>query len=109
LFDQNILGALETAEDNNRRHELLTSLKDQVLPNYDDVPAIYGDLIEPLISAVKIARGIPTKPIITPFGELEGKTAADVARLVVEIFDMLRYVDIERTFDALCHAENLTQ
>ena len=37
-----------------------------------------------------------------PFGELEGKTAADVARLVVEIFEMLRYVDIELTFSALC-------
>jgi ppGpp synthetase/RelA/SpoT-type nucleotidyltranferase len=47
LFDQNVLGALETAEDNNERYELLTSLKDQVLPNYDDVPAIYADLIAP--------------------------------------------------------------
>jgi ppGpp synthetase/RelA/SpoT-type nucleotidyltranferase len=102
LFDQNILGALETAEDNNERHELLNSLKEQVLPNYDDVPAIYGDLIEPLISAVESARSTPTKPIETPFGELKGKTAADIARLVIEIFDMLRYVDIERTFDALC-------
>jgi ppGpp synthetase/RelA/SpoT-type nucleotidyltranferase len=102
LFDQNVLGALETAGDNNERYELLTSLKEQVLPNYDDVPAIYGELIEPLISALERARGTPTKPIKTPFGELEGKTAADVARLVVEIFDMLRYVDIERTFDVLC-------
>jgi len=73
-----------------------------VLPNYDDVPAIYGDLIEPLMSVVESARAAPTKPIETPFGELEGKTAADVARLVVEIFDMLRYVDIEQTFNALC-------
>ncbi len=102
IFDQNILGALATAEDNNERHELLTSLKEQVLPNYDDVPAIYGDLIEPLISSVKSARGAPTKPIKTAFGELEGKTAAEIARLVVETFEMLRYVDIERTFDALC-------
>ncbi|MHB8392680.1 MAG: hypothetical protein ACYDBH_24390, partial [Acidobacteriaceae bacterium] len=102
LFDQNVLGMIQTAEDNNERHELLTSLKGQVLPNYDEVPAIYGDLINPLISAVKRATGTPTKPIKTPFGELGGKTAADVARLVVEIFDLLRYVDIERTFDVLC-------
>jgi ppGpp synthetase/RelA/SpoT-type nucleotidyltranferase len=102
LFDQNILGALEAAEDNNERHALLTSLKDQVLPNYDDVPAIYADLVEPLISAVKSARSTPTKPIKTPFGELEGKTPADVAHLVVEILEMLRYVDIARTFEVLC-------
>ena len=102
LFDQDILGALGAAKNNNERHELLTSLKEHVLPNYDDVPAIYGDLIESLISAVRGARETPAKPINTPFGDLEGKTAVDVARLVVEIFEMLRYVDIERTFDALC-------
>jgi ppGpp synthetase/RelA/SpoT-type nucleotidyltranferase len=102
LFDQNVLAALQTAEDNNERYELLTSLKDQVLPNYDDVPAIYPDLITPLTLTVERARRTPTKPINTPFGELAGKTAADVVRVVVEIFEMLRYVDIDRTFNVLC-------
>jgi ppGpp synthetase/RelA/SpoT-type nucleotidyltranferase len=102
LFDQNILGELGAAKDNNERHELLTSLKDQVLPNYDDVPAIYGDLIDPLIATVESARTTPTKPLKTPFGDLPGKKPADITKLVVEIFDMLRYVDTERSFDALC-------
>lgn len=102
LFDQNILGALGTTQDNNERHAILTSLKEQVLPNYDGVQAIYGDLIEPLVSAVKGARSTQTRPIEIAFEELEGKSAADIARLVVEIFDMLRYVDIERTFNILC-------
>lgn len=102
LFDQNVLGAIQTAGDNNERHELLTSLKEQVLPNYDDVPAIYRDLIDPLISAVKNAKGTLTKPIKTPFGELGGRTAADISLLVVEIFDMLRYVDIDTTFGVFC-------
>jgi ppGpp synthetase/RelA/SpoT-type nucleotidyltranferase len=102
LFDRDILNALENAADHNERFELITSLKEHVIPNYDDVPAIFGDLVEPLLSAVKKAKGSPTKPIVTPFGELEGKTAGDIARLVVEIFDMLRYVDIERTFGVLC-------
>ena len=61
-----------------------------------------GLLVEPLLSAVTKAKDSPKKPIATPFGELEGKTPGDVARLVIEIFDMLRYVDIERTFGALC-------
>jgi ppGpp synthetase/RelA/SpoT-type nucleotidyltranferase len=102
LFDRDILNALENAADNNERFELITSLKEHVIPNYDDVPAIFGDLIEPFLFAVKKAKDSPTKPIVTPFGELEGKTAGDVARLVVEIFDRLRYVDIERTFGLLC-------
>ena len=95
-------GRSANAADNNERFELITSLKEHVIPNYDDVPAIFGDLVEPLLSAVKKAKDSPAKPIVTPFGELEGKTAGDVARLVVEIFDMLRYVDIERTFGVLC-------
>jgi hypothetical protein len=44
-------------------------LKEHVIPNYDDVPAIFGDLVEPLLSAVKKAKDPPTKPIVTPFGE----------------------------------------
>jgi ppGpp synthetase/RelA/SpoT-type nucleotidyltranferase len=102
LFDRDILNALENAADNNERFELITSLKEHVIPNYDDWPAIFGDLVKPLLSAVRKAKDSPTKPIVTPFGELEGKTAGDVARLVVEIFDMMRYVDIERTFGLLC-------
>jgi ppGpp synthetase/RelA/SpoT-type nucleotidyltranferase len=102
LFDRNLFDTLDNAADNNERFELITSLKEHVIPNYDDVPAIFGDLVEPLLSAVKKAKDSPAKPIVTPFGELEGKTAGDVARLVVEIFDMLRYVDIERTFGVLC-------
>ena len=102
LFDRDILNALENAADNNERFELITSLKEHVIPNYDDVPAIFGDLIKPVLSAVRKAKDSPTKPIVTPFGELEGKTAGDVARYVVEIFDMMRYVDIERTFGLLC-------
>lgn len=101
LFDQDILGAIQTATDNNERVELLTSLKDQVLPNYDDLPAVYRDLIDPLISVVSHARATAPQPIKTTFGELEGKTAADVAEVVVEIFELLRYVDIDRTFHAL--------
>src|SRR5262249_21173579 len=53
LFDRNILNTLDNASNNNERFELITSLKEHVIPNYDDVPAIFGDLIEPLLFAVK--------------------------------------------------------
>jgi ppGpp synthetase/RelA/SpoT-type nucleotidyltranferase len=102
LFDSDLLKSLESAADNNERFDLITSLKEHVIPNYDDVPAIFGDLIEPLLSAVTKAKDSPVTPRKTPFGELEGKTAADIARLVVDLLEMLRYLDIERVFGALC-------
>lgn len=71
-------------------------------PNYDDIHAIYGDLRDPLVEAVKAARATPTEPIRTPFGELRGWTAADVTNIVVDIFSTLRYANIEHTFSALC-------
>jgi ppGpp synthetase/RelA/SpoT-type nucleotidyltranferase len=102
LFDRDAVQSIQAAKNNNERHELLSSLKEYVLPNYDDIPAIYGDLRGPLVEAAKASRGSLVEPIKTPFGDLEGKTAADVTNIVVDIFDTLRYVDIERTFSALC-------
>ncbi len=101
LFDRDAIRSLEAAKNNNKRHELLSSLKEYVR-NYDDIPAIYGDLRDPLVEAAKASRAAPIEPIKTPFGDVEGKTAADVANIIVDIFDTLRYVDIGRTFFALC-------
>jgi Region found in RelA / SpoT proteins len=100
LFDRDAIRSLEAAKNNNERHELLSSLKEYVL-NYDDIPAIYGDLRDPLVEAAKASRAAPVEPIKTPFGDVEGKTAADVANIIVDIFDTLRYVDIGRAFSAL--------
>ena len=102
LFDRDAIRSVEAAKSNNDRYELLSSLKEYVLPNYDDIPAIYGDLRDPLVEAVKAARPTMVEPIKTPFGDVEGKTAADVINIIVDIFDILRYVDIEHTFSALC-------
>jgi len=77
LFDRDAIRSLEAAKNNNERHELLSSLKEYV-PNYDDIPAIYGDLRDPLVEAAKASRAAPVEPIKTPFGDFEGKTAAEV-------------------------------
>jgi hypothetical protein len=45
--------------------------------------------------------GVETQPIITPFGNIDGKTPQDITAIIVEILDNLRYVDIEGTFLAL--------
>ena len=91
LFDRDLLTRLELAVDNNERHEIFTSLKQDVLPNYDDIGAIYGDVLPAMVAAAKKARETPTKSITTPFGEFEGKTEADVAMLVVETIETFRY------------------
>ncbi|MCC7168577.1 MAG: RelA/SpoT domain-containing protein, partial [Rhodospirillales bacterium] len=102
LFDRDALRSLGTAENNNERHELLSSIKEYVLPNYDDIPAIYGDLCDTLIVTAKKSRTSLSIPISTPFGDIKGKSAADVANIIVDIIDHYRYVSVETTFLALC-------
>ena len=101
LFDRDLLARLELATDNNERHEILTSLKEDVLPNYDDISAIYGDVLTAIVTAAKKARETSVKPITTPFGEFPGKTAPDVEMLVVETIEAFRYADIAANFNAL--------
>ena len=43
------------------------------------------------------------RPIETPFGNLEGRTAEDIATVVTRILSDLRYVDVEATPRALSH------
>jgi ppGpp synthetase/RelA/SpoT-type nucleotidyltranferase len=101
LFDRDLLSRLETATDNNERYEIISSLKQDVLPNYDDITAVYGDVLPLLVLAAKQARKTPVQPIETPFGEIVGKTATDVNMAVVETIEAFRYVDIAGNFEAL--------
>ena len=100
LFDRDAIASLVSANNNNERYELLVSLKEDVLPNYDDIAAIYDDLRESLLNGAKLARSTPVEQIDTPFGKLEGKTSTDVLRAIVQILDFLRYVNIEDAFNA---------
>lgn len=102
LFDRGAISAILNAKNNNDRCDLLTTLKDVALPNYDDIRAIYGDLCLPLIEVARKAKSTAVEPIETPFGKYEGKSSQDVLRLIVDIFYMFRYIDIERTFNAFC-------
>ena len=44
LFDRGMIEAQDACTDNNERHEILRSLHEYVLPNYDDIAAIYPEL-----------------------------------------------------------------
>lgn len=93
---------LEKAADNNGRVELLDHLRDDVVPFYDDITAIYPELRRALLQAIHAGRETTPKPIETAFGELKGKTASDVTESAVDIFDYLRYLDIQATFASYC-------
>jgi hypothetical protein len=103
LFDRGIIEALDACANNNERHEILTALREYVLPNYDDIAAIYPEMRAALLRAVDKASVTETQPIETPFGNFDGHTVADVIRLVVGIISDLRYVDVGATLRALGH------
>ena len=94
LFDKDIVKLLDNAKNNNERYEILTGLKDYAIPNYDDLPAAYEGLKDPLLRVVESARATDLVPIETAFGDMQGFAGDAVTRLVVEIVDYLRYVDV---------------
>jgi Region found in RelA / SpoT proteins len=101
LFDRGAIETLESCDNNNERHKILSTLAEHVIPNYDDIKCVYPEIRRALAIAVQAARNTETKPIETPFGHFSGKTSKDVTLAAVGILNNLRYVDIEATFHAL--------
>jgi ppGpp synthetase/RelA/SpoT-type nucleotidyltranferase len=93
LFDKDIASLLDKAQSNNERYEILSGLKDYAIPNYDDLPAAYNGLKDPLLRAIKAARITEPVPIETTSGNMEGFLAEAVVSLVLEIIESLRYAD----------------
>ena len=101
LYDKDIASLLDNAQNNNERYEILSGLKDYAIPNYDDLPAAYQGLKDPLLRAVKAARGTEPVQIETTYGNMEGFKADAVTKLVVEIVESLRYADVSGTLQLL--------
>ena len=101
LFEKDIANLLDDAQNNNKRYEILSGLKDYAIPNYDDRPTAYEGLKGPLLRAVKAARATEPVPIETTYGSIDGFKAEAVTRLVVEIVENLRYDDIIGTLQLL--------
>ncbi len=101
LFDRGALETLESCDNNNERHEILSTLAEHVIPNYDDIGGVYPEIRSALEPAVQAARNTETKPIESPFGNLPGKTSKDVTLAAVGILNTLRYFDSEATFRSL--------
>jgi len=102
LFDGDALQAIVRATDNNQRVDALERFAESVLPFYDDLPAVYGDVVAQLLVAADQAKATPAIDIETPYGSLPAKTYADVLQAIADILTQYRYVDPELTFDGLC-------
>lgn len=101
LFDRGTLETLAKAANNNDRHEILSTIRDVVIPNYDDIAGVFPELLRSIMTAAGVARRAPVVAIKTPFGNLKGQTADDVIEVVIGILDDLRYLDVAGIFQAL--------
>ncbi|MGO7979593.1 hypothetical protein ACC691_16965 [Rhizobium johnstonii] len=101
LFDNRLLESLSTAGDNNARYELLSSLADDLLPLYDDLPSVFPEVVEVLVGVVEAARITSVKSIDGTFTRLPGFSSRDVVEKSIEIIDRYRYAAVKECFLAL--------
>jgi ppGpp synthetase/RelA/SpoT-type nucleotidyltranferase len=101
LFDGDALEAIVEAADNNVRAEALETFAENVLPLYDDLQAVYPEIIARLVAAADRARTTPPAAIETPYGTLPAKAYSDIVKAIADILTRYRYIDVEATFDAL--------
>lgn len=101
LFERDLAAEVEAAQDNNQLHETLQKFRSSVLPHFDDHEAAGGDIVAAAVHAVKRSRTLPARARETPFGNLEGKTSANVASVAASIMKDLRFLDVEGTFDTI--------
>lgn len=101
LFDGDALEAIVDAVDNNIRAEAIETFAENVLPLYDDLPAVYAKIIARLVAAADLARTTPPTQIETPYGALPAKVYTDIVKAIANILTRYRYIDVEATFGAL--------
>jgi len=101
LFDKDVVKLFAEAQDNNARYLLLTGLRDYAIPNYDDHSVAFNTLRRPLIETARAARRSDPVAVESAFGSWKGYDAGDVLRVIVEIFGLLRYANVNESLDAL--------
>ncbi|MGA0546841.1 hypothetical protein ACO2Q1_16340 [Brevundimonas sp. VNH65] len=102
LFEQGVVQSIEDAATNNDLHQALSNFHSSVLPYYDDWREGSGEILQAVVRAVARSRSMPAEPRQTPFGDLEGRSSKDVARVAASIIEDLRFVDVDQTFDLIC-------
>lgn len=102
LFDGDALEAIVAATDNNARAEAIEAFAENVLPLYDDLQAVYPEIVVRLVAAADRARAIPPVAIETPYGALAPMTYSNIVEAIASILTRYRYLDVDATFGALC-------
>ena len=98
LFDAGVLDAALAAKNNNDRHDLLVQLKDNVLPNYDDLPGVFPEISDKLKQMWLVAEATKTVSYQTPYGDYPGQEPHKVTAQIVEIMERCRFVDPDKTY-----------
>lgn len=100
LFDRDAFALLANSKNNNDREEILTTIADHLVPNYDDLASVYPRLRAAVLACVRAAQKAPVVPFEFAGGTIDGRTVRDVTGVAINILDGLRYVDIGSTLQA---------
>lgn len=98
LFDAGVLDTVLAAENNNERYEALVRLKDDILPQYDDLQGEFEEVRDKLKEAWLVAGTKETVLHETPFGDYAGWEPHQVTGQIAEIMERYRYCDPDETY-----------
>jgi ppGpp synthetase/RelA/SpoT-type nucleotidyltranferase len=94
LLDRRELNALAACADNTERYERLRAVQDYLLPHYDDIGAVIGEVHRALVDTAADARKSEREARTIGGAEIKGLDADIVVRRVIDILTELRYVDV---------------
>lgn len=101
MFDAGALQTIKSCENLNDLHETIERFGSHVLPNYDDIAAVFPDISDTLVDAAERALAMPELPYNTGWGEYPGETRETILSDVCGILSHLRYIDIDRSLDTV--------
>lgn len=91
LLDRNILRQLAESHDNAERMQLLDEFADKVIPNYDDIANVYGDIRD---AVLKMLRATLSEGQVTTLPRAE-----HVVDRAASILERLHFISVEQAFD----------
>ena len=80
------------------------AIAENLIPNFDDIGSVYGEIRRTLLSVAAAARATETRPAVVEGIEFPGISGKAVVEQAVEILSNLRHVDTQGTFQTLVEA-----
>lgn len=100
LDDEDALGAIAAASDNNDRAEALRVFTDDVLPYYREREGACPKVVAGLMAGLRAAHGTEAKAIETEYGSFPGRTFESLLASTTRVLSQIRYEAPDETFDA---------